>query len=99
MLEIKGGQLKQPSGILYSPLLLLSLYAWPKFNQPIPEGGKDLHRGPPCPPPEINSDTPLSSVTYFSVIDHICSWVVDIIISITWSMGYMLLIEMLHSAL
>ena len=36
MSEIKGGggggQLKQPSGILYSPLLLLSLYAWPKFN-------------------------------------------------------------------
>ena len=49
MSEIKGGgQLKQLSGILYSPLLLLSLYAWPKFNmevQPIPEGGKDLHRG------------------------------------------------------
>ena len=43
MSEIKGGQLKQPSGLLYSPLLLLSLYAWPKFNmyvQPISEGGE-----------------------------------------------------------
>ena len=28
----EGGPLKQPSGILYSPLLLLFLYAWPKFN-------------------------------------------------------------------
>ena len=82
MSEIKGGQLKQPSGVLYSPLLLLSLYVWPKFNQPIPEGGKDLHRGPSlAPPPEINPDTPLSSVTYFSVIHHICSRLVDIIIS------------------
>ena len=34
-----GGQLKQPSDILYSPLLLLSLYALPKLVQPIPEGG------------------------------------------------------------
>ena len=29
---MKGGPLKQLSGILYSPLLLLSLHAWPKFN-------------------------------------------------------------------
>ena len=60
MSEIKGGQLKHPSGILYSPLLLLSLYAWPKLVQPIPEGGKGLYWGgksPPAPPPpEINPD-------------------------------------------